>query len=106
MSDAQITQINMSRIPVAGIGGLGMVAAAGATAYFLPEARAFTLVGVIGGVLIAFALIVIRSRRGLGPSKGPTLPLQGAPAGDRLEPTRNALPPGTRRARIAWGVLH
>jgi hypothetical protein len=82
-----------------------MVAAAGATAYFLPEARAFALASLVGGFLIGIVLIVVRRERGLGRAHGPTLPLQGVPAGDRLEPSRNALPPRTRRSLVVGGVL-
>lgn len=58
-----IVEVNMSHIPVAGLGGLGLVAAAGAMAYVVPEARLFLAGGAAGGVLVGIMLIVARRAR-------------------------------------------
>jgi membrane protein implicated in regulation of membrane protease activity len=52
-----VWRIDMSHIPVAGMGGLGLVAMALFTAFWLPAGRWMLLVGAAGGVLIAAALI-------------------------------------------------
>jgi hypothetical protein len=78
MPDYDRSSINMSSIPVAGIGGLGMVAAAGVVAYTLPEARALILVGAAGGVLTACALIAYRRLSPSDPGSRPTLMVESA----------------------------
>ena len=52
--------INMAHIPVAGLGGLGLVAMAGVVAWNLPEIRTVTLVAAGAGVVLALVLIVWR----------------------------------------------
>jgi len=54
--------INISRIPVAGIGGLGMIVVAVAMAATFPLTRWVLLMGVLGGVLLAGAMILLRRR--------------------------------------------
>jgi hypothetical protein len=66
-------QIDMSRIPVAGVGGLGLVAMACVVAYRLPEIRAFSVFTFIGGVALAVALIAYRRWVKPDPPHGPTL---------------------------------
>lgn len=98
MAEREIAAINMSRIPVAGLGGLGMVAAAGVTAYALPAARAFTAVAILGGFLLALLLIVFRRSRGvMGPS-GPMLPLHGLTAGPDAYPDTTRRPTDSNRS--------
>jgi len=57
--------INMSAIRVAGAGGLGLVAMAGAVALGVPEIGKSMLVALLGGAVSA--AIVIRHRRQKGP---------------------------------------
>jgi hypothetical protein len=56
-------QINSSAIPVAGIGGLGMLAFAGVIAYAFPEARWLLALGLAAGTIFASALVVLHRRR-------------------------------------------
>jgi hypothetical protein len=57
-------QINMSRIKVSGIGGLGMLGMAVVMAVALPEVRVFVVLSLIVGTLTGLALIRYRSTRG------------------------------------------
>ena len=57
------SDINIASISVSGIGGLGMVAAAGVVAWQLPELRWVPLIALVGGAAIALTLIAIRHRR-------------------------------------------
>ena len=52
--------INISRIKVAGIGGLGLVAMAGIVAWNLQPIRMAMAIALIAGVVIAVSLIVWR----------------------------------------------
>ncbi|HSL24130.1 MAG TPA: hypothetical protein VK886_21530 [Vicinamibacterales bacterium] len=63
MSPWPRVEINMSAIPVAGIGGLGMVALAGVIALAFPEARLLLIIGLVGGVLLGIGIIARRRRR-------------------------------------------
>ena len=62
--------INMSRIPVAGVGGLGLVGTALVAAWILPGGRLFLFFSLIGGVALACGLVLLhrvrRSRRPTG----------------------------------------
>ena len=78
MPDSDRSDINMSSIPVAGIGGLGMVGAAGVLAYALPEARALIAVGLAGGLVTACALIAYRRVSASRPGSAPTLMVDSA----------------------------
>jgi hypothetical protein len=53
-------RINMSRIPVAGIGGLGLIGVVIIMAVAFPAARALLVGGLAGGLLIAASLIAWR----------------------------------------------
>jgi hypothetical protein len=65
----RITSINMSSIPVHGVGGLGMVAIAVVIAIEFPEAHWLLGVSLIGGAIIAAAMIAWRRRHEtMGPS--------------------------------------
>ena len=55
-----IVSINMSGIPVSGVGGLGMVAVAALMTYEFPEASWLMTFGAIGGVVLACAMVVFR----------------------------------------------
>ena len=57
---ADRVEINMSRIKIAGIGGVGMLAMVGVVAYAMPEARQFVLLSYGAGTLGAFAFIAYR----------------------------------------------
>ena len=61
--------INMSGIPVAGIGGLGLVAVALVMTIVVPAAWWMLLFGALGGMVLGAALVL--SRRGRRPS-GPS----------------------------------
>ncbi len=63
MTDDLQTEINMSKIPVDGIGGLGLVAMAGVVAYGLPQLRWVAIAALIGGAAIGLLLIGMRNRR-------------------------------------------
>jgi hypothetical protein len=63
-SKDRLVQINMSGIPIAGVGGLGMVAVAIVMAYVLPEAWLFIAFGAIGGVALAIGLLMLRRYTG------------------------------------------
>lgn len=55
-----IVEINQSKIKVAGVGGLGMLAMVGVVAYALPQVRPFLLLSYGAGALGAFAFIAYR----------------------------------------------
>jgi hypothetical protein len=52
--------INMSGIPVSGIGGLGLVAVAVLIAYVQPQAWWLMAIGAIGGVGLGAGLVLFR----------------------------------------------
>jgi hypothetical protein len=68
-------EINMSRIQVDGVGGLGLVVMAAVVAYAMPVVRDVTLLGLAGGVVGGAALAIYRWWRADPGSaaKGPTL---------------------------------
>src|SRR5512134_668189 len=80
--------INMARIRVDGIGGLGLVAMALTVAWFVPRIRQHVLLGLALGILLAAVLVLVRRRSGPMPSSGKapganaTLSID-APAGPR-----------------------
>ena len=61
--------INMSKIRVDGVGGLGLVAMAGVVAVFMPAIGFPMAAGILGGVVLAIGIVV--ARRHLTP-KGPS----------------------------------
>lgn len=67
--------INMSRIKVAGFGGLGFVAVAAATAVAVPQIGQAMVAAIVGGGVLALAIIVWRRVHG-----GP-LPSEGSTPG-------------------------
>ena len=62
--------INMARIRVAGVGGLGLVAMAAVVAWFVPRIGQTLLIGLVLGVVFAAAMILRRRRSGAMPSSG------------------------------------
>jgi hypothetical protein len=50
----------MSGIPVAGVGGLGLVAMAAWIAIVMPEIRGTVVAGLAGGVVLAVVLVLAR----------------------------------------------
>lgn len=87
MTDGDRSNINMSSIPVAGVGGLGMMVVAGIMAYVLPEARAFAIVGLVGGLIAGCALIAYRRLSTSEPKPGATL-MVGSSAEPAAKPDR------------------
>jgi hypothetical protein len=55
-------QINISGIPVAGVGGLGLVAIAVLVAVVMPAAGWLMVSGVAGGCLVGAVLVLARRR--------------------------------------------
>ena len=64
--------INIARIRVDGIGGLGLVAMALTVAWFVLRIRQHIAIGVGLGVVFAVVLILVRRRSGPMPSSGAT----------------------------------
>ena len=65
----RVTSINMSAIPVNGVGGLGMIAIAVVIAIEYPEAHWLLALSLIGGVCMAAGTILWRrTHRTEGPS--------------------------------------
>ncbi len=96
--------INMSRIRVDGVGGLGLVAMALTVAWFVPRIRQYLAIGLALGVLLAVVLILLRRRRGPMPSSGgtpganTTLTLDAPPSPPDYDP-RDIPPPHMRSVR-------
>jgi hypothetical protein len=63
MSQEPASDINISKVPVSGIAGLGMVVMAAAVAVALPQLRWFAISALVGGVVIGLSLIAARNRR-------------------------------------------
>lgn len=61
--------INMARIPIAGVGGLGMLAMAVTVAIFVPRIRITMIVALVVGAGLA-ALLIARRRKEPLPSSG------------------------------------
>jgi hypothetical protein len=55
-------EINISHIPVAGVGGLGLIAIAGLTVYFLPPLRLAGVPTLLGGLVVGLTLVAARNR--------------------------------------------
>lgn len=62
--------INMAHIPIAGLGGLGMVAMAIVVAIFVPRIRLSMIAALVLGAVLAAVLIAARRRNGPLPSSG------------------------------------
>ena len=61
--DNRTGDINISRIPVSGWGGLGLVAMAVVMAAAQPQLRWLTVIALVGGAAIGLTLIAARNRR-------------------------------------------
>lgn len=72
MADEPVSSnaINMARIRVAGLGGLGLFAMAITVAWFVPRIGQTVAVGFGLGMVLAVALILTRRRSGSLPSSG------------------------------------
>lgn len=57
------SDINIAKINPAGFGGLGIVVVALGIAWALPGARTFTLIALVGGVLLSVPLYFWRKNR-------------------------------------------
>jgi len=55
-------EINMSSIPVNGIGGLGLVAVTVVMTIVMPEAWGLVVLGAVGGVVLAVVLVLVRRK--------------------------------------------
>ena len=94
--------INMARIRVAGVGGLGLVAMALAVAWFVPRIGQTLAAGFVLGVAFAVGLILLRRRTGPMPSSGrraganTTLSIDN-PLPPEGEDKDGSLPPESRR---------
>jgi hypothetical protein len=94
--------INMAHIRVEGVGGLGMLGAVVVVAITDARIGVATLIAVILGGGLAFALVAMRRRNGSMPSAGggpedrSLLHLAGGP---RRHPARRASGPGTGSSR-------
>jgi hypothetical protein len=62
--------INMARIRVAGVGGLGLFAMAAVVAWFVPRIGQTLLLGLMLGIVFAGVMILRRRRSGPMPSSG------------------------------------
>jgi hypothetical protein len=61
--------INFGAVKVAGGPGLSLIAIVVAIAFEFPEARWLLLSGVVGGLMLAAAMIAVRRRRSLIPQR-------------------------------------
>ena len=67
--DERRVSINISAVPVAGVGGLGLVAMAAVVAIFQPAIGPMVAIGLAGGVTLGIALVALRRvRKQHGPS--------------------------------------
>ena len=86
--------INMSGIPVSGVGGLGLVAVAALITYVLPAALWLEVCGAIGGILLGLAIVTFRRHHvAPGPSGDDPKVLfraESAPAHSRPRPAPRA----------------
>ena len=75
-------EINMSGIPVQGVGGLGLVAVAFLMTIVLPEAWWLVVIGAVGGVMLGAVLVLARQRRVPSGPRGddPTILFRPEPA--------------------------
>jgi hypothetical protein len=88
-------QINISGIPVAGVGGLGLVAMAVLVSIVMPAAWWTMVAGVSGGVVLAAILVVMRhglSTRGPSGSDPTILFRIGQPDDTRQTRAKNVDP--------------
>ena len=79
--DNRRVEINISGIPVAGIGGLGLVAMAVLVSVMMPAAGGTLLTGLAGGIVLAVGLVIARRHiKSKGPSgDDPTILFRALP---------------------------
>ena len=70
-------QVFSTPIPVSGWRGAAWLGVAVAIFLALPEARALVTAGVLGGIVIAAVLILLRQATGSGPRRGTPIALFG-----------------------------
>ena len=96
-------QINISGIPVAGVGGLGLVAMALLVSFVMPAAWWTMVAGVTGGIVVAAILVVMR--HGLstrGPSgSDPTILFRTTQPDDARQTRAKNVEPTTRELQTA-----
>ena len=98
--------INMARIRVEGVGGLGLVAMALTVAWFVPRIRQHVAIGLGLGVLLAVVLILLRRRRGPmlssgeAPGANSTLSLDAPPPPPEVD--HRGVPRARMRNESAW----
>jgi ABC-type Fe3+-siderophore transport system permease subunit len=63
VTDNQTGDINISKIPVSGWGGLGLVAMAVVMSFAQPQLRWLTVIALLGGAAIGLTLIAARNPR-------------------------------------------
>jgi hypothetical protein len=68
--DERPVSINISAIPVAGVGGLGLVAMAGVVSVFFPAIGWMMAAGAGSGILLAVALVAFRRIHKAGAPSG------------------------------------
>ncbi len=90
--------INMARIRVAGVGGLGLVAMALVVAWAVPRIGQSLAIGVVTGAVVGAVLIVFRARR-----RGP-MPSSGERPGANTTLSIDT-PAATRNDRTRGGTL-
>ena len=69
-------EINISSIRVAGIGGLGMIVVLVAVVYSMPAMRTFAVVSLVGGVLVAGAVLAYHRWKKPAPLTSPIPPVK------------------------------
>ena len=96
-------EINISGIPVAGVGGLGLVAMAVLVSVFMPAAWWTMVAGVSGGIVLATILVMMR--HGLsthGPSgSDPTILFRTVQPEDARCPSAKNVEPTSRELQTA-----
>lgn len=98
--------INIARIRVAGVGGLGLVAMAAVVSWAVPGIGVPVMVGLVLGTILALALILRRRLAGPMPSSGrraganTMLSIDGPPEAEEERPGQSP-PPQLRRVAPA-----
>jgi hypothetical protein len=90
--------LNMSAIPVAGVGGLGLLGLVVIVAIAFPAARLLLLCGVVGGALVALALVLARRHRRIGSPRN-DLPISLLSEGTEIV---DQAPAAERETKATW----
>lgn len=94
-------QINISGIPVAGVGGLGLVAMAALVSYVMPAAWWTMVAGVLGGCVLATVLVFARRRLDKREPGAPSPAVLFVDTGSRASSVSNTDVPARPRAKRA-----